>query len=154
MAYETSTIDTAAEEARITSILKAANEKNNSLANSDMFQTLFLAELQNQDPTEPMDNAQMMTQLAQTNTMQYLAQMSSSINAMASNSTLSQASSLIGKAVSGLDSSNDSAAVAGIVYSVRMEDGEAYLNLGTKELKASDVIEVTDPSYLSTEETT
>ena len=156
MAYETAPIDYEAEQERITAILKAANDKkNNSLGSTDMFQKLFLAELQNQDPTAPMDNSEMMTQLAQTNTMQYLSQMASSLNTMSSKSTLSQASTLIGKAVSGLDSTNDSAAVAGIVYSVRMESGEAYLNLGNKELKATDVLEVTDPSYLkTTEETT
>lgn len=155
MAYETKPIDYEAEEARITALLKAANDKkNNSMGSTDMFQKLFLAELQNQDPSEPMDNSEMMSQLAQTNTMQYLSQISSSMTTMTSKNTLGQATALIGKAVSGLDSTNDSAAVAGIVYSVRMESGEAYLNLGTKELKASDVIEVTDPSYLSTEETT
>ena len=155
MAYETSPIDPVAEEARITALLKAANDKkNNSLGSTDMFQKLFLAELQNQDPSEPMDNSEMMSQLAQTNTMQYLSQIAEGINTMTSKSTLSEASALIGKAVSGLDSNNDNAAVGGIVYSVRMESGEAYLNLGDKDLKATDVLEVTDPSYLTTSEKT
>ena len=155
MAFETSPIDYEAEEARINALLKAANDKkNNSLSSSDMFQKLFLAELQNQDPSEPMDNSEMMSQIAQTNTMQYLSQITAGIENMTSNSTLSQASSLIGKAVSGLDSTNNSKAVAGIVYSIRMESGEAYLNLGTQELKASDVLEVTDPSYLTKNEET
>ena len=155
MAFTGSIIDKEAEEARISAILKAANDKkNNSLGNTDMFQTLFLAELQNQDPTEPMDNAQMVTQMAQTNTVQYLSQINKALESMQSSSSITQATSMIGKAVSGLDSRNDNKPVAGIVYSIRSESGEIYLNLGEKELKASDVLEVTDPSYLKTNEET
>ena len=152
MAYETSPIDTKAEEERITAILKAYNDKTgNSLSGTDMFEKLFLTELQNQDPSEPMDNSEMITQMAQTNMVSYLSDINKSLSSLTSSNSLTQATSMIGKAVSGLDSTNNNAAMAGIVYSLRSESGVIYLNLGNnKELKASDVLEVTDPSYLTT----
>ena len=77
---------------------------------SNMFLTLMLKQLENQDPTEPMDNTEWLSQLAQYSSLEQMTQMNSGlencakyINAMYDdmmlNSEISQTLSMIGKDV-------------------------------------------------------
>ncbi len=77
---------------------------------SNVFLTLMLKQLENQDPTEPMDNTQWLSQLAQYSSLEQMTQMNSGlencakyINAMYDdmmlNSEISQTLSMIGKDV-------------------------------------------------------
>ncbi len=47
----------------------SANDTNTAAATSDRFLKLLVAQMQNQDPLNPMDNAQVTTQMAQINTV-------------------------------------------------------------------------------------
>ncbi len=64
----------------------AANGSSSSAAsvasslNANDFMTLFLAQLQNQDPTNPMDSYQLAGQLAQFTTVEQLSQATTSLN--------------------------------------------------------------------------
>ncbi|MCL2075239.1 MAG: flagellar hook assembly protein FlgD [Betaproteobacteria bacterium] len=69
---------------------------------SDRFMTLFLAQLRNQDPLNPMENAEMTSQLAQMNMVSGLEKLNLTMNTLLSsyNEALSlQAANLIGKNV-------------------------------------------------------
>jgi len=69
---------------------------------SERFMTLFLAQLRNQDPLNPMENAEMTSQLAQMNMVSGLEKLNSSMGALLAsyNEALSlQAANLIGKNV-------------------------------------------------------
>jgi flagellar basal-body rod modification protein FlgD len=69
---------------------------------SDRFLTLFIAQLRNQDPLNPMDNAEMTSQLAQMNMVSGLEKLNSTMNTLllSYNEALSlQAANLIGKNV-------------------------------------------------------
>jgi flagellar basal-body rod modification protein FlgD len=68
---------------------------------SDDFLKLFLAQLQNQDPTQPMDDKQMLTELAQFTMISTL----NGINQAMGGTQLAQASALIGTQVIGTDTS-------------------------------------------------
>ncbi|MDD5298554.1 MAG: flagellar hook assembly protein FlgD [Rhodocyclaceae bacterium] len=68
----------------------------------DRFLNLLVTQLQNQDPLNPMDNAQMTTQLAQISTVGGLAQLNTSLQSLLATNTDNQtlqAAGLIGKNV-------------------------------------------------------
>jgi flagellar basal-body rod modification protein FlgD len=54
--------------------------------------TLLAAELQNQDPTQPMDPTEFVTQLAQLNELESVMQIQQSVSQIASTLTSSQSS--------------------------------------------------------------
>lgn len=55
-----------------------SSEKNNTF-DTDTFMKLLLAQLKNQDPLSPMDNNQMVAQMAQLNSLQQLTSISTNI---------------------------------------------------------------------------
>jgi flagellar basal-body rod modification protein FlgD len=96
------------------------------------FLQLLIAEMKNQDPTNPMDTSQYMSQFAQLSTVEQAMQTNSKLDALLSSQSLSQANSLIGKTVSFTDSTG--ASFSGKVASVAINsDGSiATLQDGTK----------------------
>ncbi len=75
---------------------------------SDRFLKLLVAQMKNQDPLNPMDNAQMTSQIAQINTVNGIEKLNTSINSMSTNllqSQVLQGASLVGRGV--LTSSNE-----------------------------------------------
>ena len=86
----------------------------------DRFLTLLVTQLKNQDPLNPMDNAEMTSQMAQMSTVSGIEKLNTTLNSLVDNigtSQSMQAASMIGKGVlvpgSGLTLS-DGAAYAGI----------------------------------------
>ncbi|MBR0699749.1 flagellar hook assembly protein FlgD [Bradyrhizobium diazoefficiens] len=96
------------------------------------FLQLLIAEMKNQDPTNPMDTSQYMSQFAQLSTVEQAMQTNSKLDALLSSQSLSQANGLIGKTVSFIDSTG--ASFSGKVVSVAINsDGSiATLQDGTK----------------------
>ncbi len=96
------------------------------------FLQLLIAQMKNQDPTNPMDTAEYMSQFAQLSTVEQAMQTNSKLDALLSSQSLSQANSLIGKTVSFVDSTG--ASFSGKVVSVAINnDGSiATLEDGTK----------------------
>ena len=88
-------------------INKTASDKSKSEATDsskaqeaqDRFLTMLMAQMKNQDPLNPMDNAQMTTQMAQINTVSGIEKVNTSINSLASQFSqmqVMQGTSLIG----------------------------------------------------------
>ena len=68
----------------------------------DRFLRLLVTQLRNQDPLNPLDNAQLTSQLAQISTVQGLERLNATLNALLSNANASQqlaAASLVGRGV-------------------------------------------------------
>lgn len=94
-----------------TTLVQSEQARTTGLKNdSNMFLTLMLKQLEYQDPTEPTDNTQWLSQLAQYSSLEQMSQMNSGlencakyINAMyddmMTNSEISQTLSMIGKDV-------------------------------------------------------
>jgi flagellar basal-body rod modification protein FlgD len=81
---------------------KAAALTANTQMGEGAFMTLFTAQLQNQDPTDPVKNDAFVSQLAQFSQLEATTSMQTSLQTMVNNqqqSTMSTASSLIGKSV-------------------------------------------------------
>jgi flagellar basal-body rod modification protein FlgD len=69
----------------------------------DDFLKLFVAQMQHQDPSQPMDNSQMMAQMASFSTLEQISNMATANGKVAANMQQSNAISLIGRTVTYLD---------------------------------------------------
>lgn len=79
-----------------------ADASTDPAAAQDRFLTLLVAQLAHQDPMNPMDNAQMTSQMAQINTVVGINQLNSTMEAMSSQFTsmqVLQGTSMIGRTV-------------------------------------------------------
>ncbi len=85
----------------------------------DEFLKLMITELTNQDPLNPMDNAQLVEQIGQIRSISATSQLSDTLGAVLSGQHLTTASSLIGKHVSALTDQNQN--VTGVVDRVSVE---------------------------------
>jgi flagellar basal-body rod modification protein FlgD len=88
----------------------------------DEFLKLLVAQLQNQDPTNPMDNTEFIAQMAQFSALEQMQQLGTAF-------TYSQAYSLVGKTVSADITNSDGTIsnVTGVVGGVTSIKGEPYL---------------------------
>jgi flagellar basal-body rod modification protein FlgD len=68
------------------------------------FLQLLIAEMKNQDPTNPMDTSQYMSQFAQLSTVEQATLTNSKLDSLLSSQALAQADGLIGRNVSFTDS--------------------------------------------------
>ena len=93
----------------------------------DAFMKLLLAQLQNQDPLKPMEDKEFIAQLAQFNSLNQLTQMNTTLDELMTAQTLSQGSSLIGKAVTGL--SGNGGAISGIVSGLKIVNDKVVLDV-------------------------
>jgi len=69
----------------------SSNQSSSAADMQDNFLTLFVTQLKNQDPLNPMDNAQMTTQLAQISTLKGIEAMNTSLSSLLSAYNTSQA---------------------------------------------------------------
>lgn len=107
----------------------------------DMFLKLLVAQLKNQDPSAPMDQKDMMAQMAQMTSVEQMTNMVKAMDTMSFNATFSQSVNMIGQSVKYTAVNNTIA--TGRVASVRTGAGEISLLLedGTR-IKTTDVVEV------------
>ena len=114
------------------------------------FLTLFVTQLQNQNPLDPTDNTEFMSQLAQFSTLEqeqqqteYLSDISSIGSASLQLDQISLASTFIGKTIKYSDSSDSSKTLSGVVEGVKLEeDGTVSFIIGGKSVSISNFIEV------------
>lgn len=101
----------------------------------ESFLKLLISEMQNQDPLNPMDNSQMIEQIAQIRSIGATTQLSDSLTSLTTNQQLVTASGLIGKTVTGLAGSGD---VTGIVDRVTVEVDNNDKNSRTVKVHVGD----------------
>ena len=114
----------------------AQSDRLNELTMSD-FIRMMVAELENQDPMNPISNTEMLQQISQMRSITSSDRLTTSIEALSMGQSLSTASSLIGKTVTGLDSLGNE--VEGKVDRVTIENGEAKLFIGPSIIQAGRV---------------
>jgi flagellar basal-body rod modification protein FlgD len=93
----------------------------------DTFLKLLIAQMQNQDPTEPMDSTEQIAQLATFSQVEQTIETNRNLEALIQSSSIDQASSVVGKSISNLEGT-----ISGTVQEVRItSDGvEAVLENG------------------------
>ena len=129
---------------------------------SNMFLTLMLQQLQNQDPTQPTDNTEWLAQLAQYSSLEQMTQMNQGLtdcmsylsamyNDMSLNSEITQTLSLIGKEVTLKDPEDESGkkTITGKVSEASFEDGTGKVKVGDKYYSIGNIISVKDETISS-----
>ena len=126
---------------------KTTDEVGFESLQSEDFLRLFLTELQNQDPTEPTSNEQILNQISQMRDLEAsvgledtLQDVVEALSAFAAGTDLTSAASLIGRTVSGTDGAG--VEIAGIVESARLKDGVPYVSVGGAELPVASLTSV------------
>lgn len=92
---------------------------------STEFLQLLTAQLQNQDPTKPMDDTQSVAELAQFTALQSQTQLATSFSNFQSNFAVTQAAGLIGKGITATttSASGNTSSVSGTVSAVNVING-------------------------------
>lgn len=126
---------TSATTAASTSSTSSASATN-QLSYND-FLTLLMAELKNQDPTQPMDTSQMVSQLATVSEVGQSVQMNTNLSSLLTTAQLDQAENLIGQTIS---SSNGSTSGTVSSVSVTSSAQTATLTNGDKLTLGDNVI--------------
>ncbi len=86
----------------------------------DSFLQLLIAEMRNQDPTEPIDSTEYVAQLATFSQVEQTIQTNARLEELLKASSISQAGSLIGRTVTSADGT-----VSGVVQQVEIADDRA-----------------------------
>ncbi|MEM7069742.1 MAG: flagellar hook assembly protein FlgD [Pseudomonadota bacterium] len=81
----------------------AAPAANPSTVDYQAFLNLLVAQLKNQDPTEPTDNAELMSQLAAFSSVEQQVQTNSRLDQLIQSNVLGDATGLIGKTITSAD---------------------------------------------------
>ncbi len=130
--------------------VSAAEAKNNTTAKSgdldkEAFLQLLVTQMKYQDPLQPTDNTEYVSQLA---TFSELEQMT---NLVASND-LTRASQLVGQYVTVKqknETTGEETITGGKVDYVSVENGKGYLNIGENRYSIDDLDSVVDEKYLN-----
>jgi len=102
-----------------TSTTNTSSAASAATADYNSFLKLLVAQMKNQDPTEPMDSTQYISQLATFSNVEQAVQMNSKLDQLLGSFSLSQADGLIGRTVTSADGT-----ISGEVKSVRiLQDG-------------------------------
>lgn len=124
--------------------ISKANEKQNNSLDKDAFLQLLVAQMKYQDPLEPTDNTQYISQLATFSQLEGTQNMQASLEAM-------QGDSLVGKQVILKVTSSvtgETTVVTGKVDYVVHENSKTYLSVNDGLYSIEDLDKVVDDSYL------
>lgn len=108
--------------------------------NSETFMKLLIAQLQNQDPLEPLDNDQLLNQMAMMRNLQASVELGDSLKAVTLNQQLTGAAAFIGKEITAVD--DRSRPFSGVVDRVIIRDGKALLGVGNLEVRMDQITSV------------
>jgi flagellar basal-body rod modification protein FlgD len=105
----------------------SATQSSPTLDYNDFLQ-LMIAQLQNQDPLNPTDSSQFMSQIAEFSNVEQGINTNSKLDQLLVNSNISQASTMIGLVITGTDGTQ------GVIESVRIDSSgsTAILTDGTQ----------------------
>src|SRR5215212_8113325 len=113
----------------------------NAQMGKDQFLKLFVAQLQHQDPMNPMEDGDFMGQMASFSTLEQVTNMAAANTAMATNLQLSQSVGLLGRTVTWMDEAD--ATHTGVVEKVSTIDGKPVLTVsGTKGVDPATITQI------------
>lgn len=104
------------------------------------FLKLMIAELQNQDPLNPMDNKDMLNQINQMRQIVSNDKLTSSLEAIMLGQSVATASNLLGKTVTGTNQLGDR--TSGVVDRVVFEEGKPKIYVGAHILDLESITEI------------
>jgi flagellar basal-body rod modification protein FlgD len=132
---------------------KSTSSNSTSLngVNANTFLQLLVAELQNQNPSNPTDPSQFLSQTAQFEEVQELNTVQTAVANLVTAQQSAAATSMLGMQVSGSDSAGNP--VSGVVTGVQLTSDGPLLTVGDASLPYSSVTSVTVPGVSSSSST-
>lgn len=115
--------------------------KSPDLLNKNVFFKLLVKELTHQDPMEPMNSREFLTQLAQFSSVEKLNSIHEELDAAFEAQMLYQGSQMLGSHVEGIDPSTGEQ-IQGKVSQVSLKDGTVYLTVADRYVPLSSVINI------------
>ncbi len=106
----------------------------------DAFFQLLITELQNQDPLDPLDNTQLLQQVATIRQVGVSLQLTQTLQALMRSQRIASAASLLGRQVRGL--SEQGQEVTGTVQRVTIEGEKVLLHVGEEQIHLANVSEI------------
>lgn len=122
--------------------IAGSQSKSGAADSADQFLTLLLTQLRNQDPLNPMDNAQVTSQLAQINTVKGISQLNENFTKLMSSYSDSmniQSAAMIGKNVLTEGSGLQLAATGGAYAGVELADAASVVDVVIKDSSGKEV---------------
>ena len=119
--------------------IEEESDESNSYMSFDGYLKLLVAQMQNQDFNNPMDDSEVLAQMAQYSMLE-------GIKNMTQQSSISYASSLVGKVVTVDDGSGS---YTGLVEAVTVKNGEPYLMVDGMSYKSNTVTDIVQEDIYS-----
>jgi flagellar basal-body rod modification protein FlgD len=118
---------------------QAASNKPNGFAalTSQDFLKMLITELKNQDPTQPVSNAELLQQLSQMQALQSNVELNSTLKSFSNDQQISSGASFLGKVISGTDSNQNP--VSGVADRVFVQNGTMMIGIGSSSLSVANV---------------
>ena len=117
---------------------KSASDAASASLDYDAFLQLLIAQMQNQDPTDPLDASEQISQLATFSQVEQSIQTNTNLESLIAQSSLSNASSYIGKTITSSDGKT-----SGVVESIEVtSDGLVATTEAGKEIAIGDGITI------------
>ena len=108
------------------------------MLNQQQFMQLLTAQLQNQDPMNPVSATDFTSQLAQLGTVSGIQQLNTNIQQLLQVQQLSQGAALIGKTVS-YTTSGSSTTGQGVVQAISVQNGQLQVQVGNQQVPIGQV---------------
>jgi flagellar basal-body rod modification protein FlgD len=103
---------------------------------------MMVTQLENQDPTQPMSNSDLLSQISEIGQLQSSDDLQSTLQSMQLQTNLGSGSALLGKSVQGTDANSNP--VTGVVNSLQVSGNNVTLQLDSgSSLPLSNVTQVT-----------
>jgi flagellar basal-body rod modification protein FlgD len=120
----------------------STSNPNAGLDNVDInqFLQMMITELQNQDPLNPMQNSEIMQELGQMQQITASNKLTTTLDGVALGQSLTNATSLIGKQIDGIDDSGNPA--SGVVQKVSVLNNAPKLYVGAQVVSLNNVQDV------------
>jgi len=117
----------------------AQSPGNNPMSNlsTNDFLNMLVAELQNQDPTQPVDNTQILNQVSQIDQIQSNQSLSTTLNGMLVGQNVTAGAVLLNQTIQGTDAKGN--AVSGVVSQVTTSDNAVQLQVGSSTVPLANV---------------
>jgi flagellar basal-body rod modification protein FlgD len=107
----------------------------------DDFFNMLAVQMSHQDPLNPVENTEFASQIAQFSSLEAVKKLSDAFARFAQGQAIAQASTLIGKTVTGLDPQSG-IAVSGQASAVRVVNSDVLVQIGKQEIPLANVIQV------------
>lgn len=125
--------------------LDSNKQTSSSSLNKDAFLQLLVTQMKYQDPLEPTENTEYVSQLATFSELEEMQNMTGALD-------LSRASALVGKTVTVNvvnEATGQTSLIGGKVDYVAVENGKAFLNINGENYSVDDLDSVVDEEYLT-----